>query len=246
MPLPNSILISFLALMAGILWLIYRGMTQLMERAAIDGPKRKRVLILAFGGILGWLSFLAIVAKIGFFADFSNFPPRVPVALIPPVIVGILLLRNATVKKILQHTPPGWLIYPQAFRFPLELILWGMLITGVGPVQMTFEVYNFDIITGITAPIVAWLVFQRATLSRRFAIAWNFMGLTFIVIVLTIAVLSFPNDTLRYFMDEPSTRVVAYWPIIWLPGFVVPFAVWLHLLSLKQLLTQKAQLNEAL
>ena len=40
----------------------------------------------------------------------------------------------------------------------------------------------------------------------------------------------------RYFINEPANTIVTEFPIIWLPGFLVPLAYGLHFLSLRQLL----------
>ena len=37
----------------------------------------------------------------------------------------------------------------------------------------------------------------------------------------------------------PPNYMVAYWPMVWLPGFVAPFAMMLHLFSLRQLFRMK-------
>jgi hypothetical protein len=40
-------------------------------------------------------------------------------------------------------------------------------------------------------------------------------------------------------MNEPANTVIAYFPFVWLPGFVVPVAYTLHLLSIKKCLLEK-------
>lgn len=235
MQLPDSIFFSFLTLTFALVIVLLVGLKKVMQRANYDKGKQQKVLLFTFLGVLAWLLILTGLAVAGFFSDFDAMPPRVPVAVVPPLLIGFLILSRPKVKALLTHMPPSWAIYPQVFRVPLELILWGMLVTGIGPVQMTFEGYNFDILSGISAPIIAWLVFHKKVLPKGIAIVWNFIGLTLVAVIVTIAVLSFPIPGIQYFMEEPSNRAVAFWPLIWLPGFVVPLAVWLHVVSLKQL-----------
>jgi hypothetical protein len=52
--------------------------------------------------------------------------------------------------------------------------------------------------------------------------------------IVIISILSTPTP-FRFFMNEPANTIVAAWPFIWLPGFVVPMAFLLHVFSLKQL-----------
>ena len=44
----------------------------------------------------------------------------------------------------------------------------------------------------------------------------------------------------RQFMNEPANTIIATFPLIWLPGVLVPFALVGHVLGLRQL----ARLNQ--
>jgi hypothetical protein len=108
---------------------------------------------------------------------------------------------------------------------------------GKLPIQLTFEGRNFDIISGITAPIVAFLL-SKNLVSRGVVIVWNVVSLGLLINVVATAVLSLPTP-FRVFMNEPANRIVAEFPVIWLPGLLVPLAYGLHFLSLRQLLIPK-------
>jgi hypothetical protein len=56
-------------------------------------------------------------------------------------------------------------------------------------------------------------------------------------IVIT-AILSTPSPW-RVFMNEPANYVVTWFPISWLPGFLVPLAYYLHFISLKQMFQKR-------
>ena len=62
------------------------------------------------------------------------------------------------------------------FRLPLELAMHEMYERGVMPVQMSYSGRNFDIVTGISAFVVAWLVAQGRG-GRLLITIWNLMGL---------------------------------------------------------------------
>jgi hypothetical protein len=108
-----------------------------------------------------------------------------------------------------------------------------MLLTFL-PVQMTFEGRNFDILVGVSAPLIAVLAF-RGKLSKKALLIWNVACLGLLLNIVITAILSTPSPW-RVFMSEPANDVVAYFPISWLPGLLVPLAYYLHLLSVKQLL----------
>jgi hypothetical protein len=125
----------------------------------------------------------------------------------------------------------------QSFRFFVEILLWMLFAVGLVPVQMTFEGYNFDILSGISAVVIALLT-ARGKISRTGLIIWNVVCLLLLINIVTIAILSTPSPV-RVFMNEPVNRIVTYFPVSLLPGFLVPLAYMLHFFSLRQLLSEK-------
>jgi hypothetical protein len=63
---------------------------------------------------------------------------------------------------------------------------------------------------------------------------WNAAGVAILANVVFHAQLAAPTPY-RLFVTEPSTALLATAPYIWLPGFLVPLALWLHAASLLQL-----------
>jgi hypothetical protein len=179
----------------------------------------------------GWLVVTAVLAAAGLFTDFSRIPPRIVVALAPPLLVIVWLCRSAAVGRLLDEIPAAWLVYSQAFRILMELILWQLYVVGAIPAIMTFEGRNVDILVGLTAPLIAW----RCLAGRaRAAVWWNVAGILILLNVVVRAQLSTP--TFRFFVTQPPVTFIAYVPWIWLPAFLVPLAWALHALSIRQLL----------
>ncbi|MFK7934577.1 MAG: hypothetical protein AB8G22_13790, partial [Saprospiraceae bacterium] len=54
--------------------------------------------------------------------------------------------------------------------------------------------------------------------------------------VLIIGIFSNPSP-FRVFLNEPSSIFVNQFPFIWIVSFIVPFALAMHIFSLRQLLT---------
>lgn len=190
--------------------------------------------------ITAWLISLAFLAKQGFFFKHIDvIPPRIllPVGIMVVLIIVLTILKR--IGTILDEIPVTWLIYPQVFRVLIEIVLWQLHQRGHVPEQMTFEWLNFDIIAGITAPIVAFLCFGQGRNLRIVGIIWNILGLGLLLNIVTIAVISFP--AIAYY-DQPNT-FVAWFPYIWLPGFAVPFAMFLHAMSLRQLIRRGRKKN---
>ena len=127
-----------------------------------------------------------------------------------------------------------WIVYAQSFRMIMEFILWLLYRYSIIPVQMTFAGRNFDILIGFTAPFVAYFCFIKKTWSPKVALIWNFAGLLLLGNIVVVALLSTPYP-FRVFMNEPANTLVFSFPFVWLPAFVVPFALLLHLISIKRL-----------
>ena len=116
----------------------------------------------------------------------------------------------------------------------VEILLWLGYLGGFVPPQMTFEWLNYDIIAGLTAILAGRVFFSNGRIRRTEAIIWNIFGIVLLINILLIAALSTPSP-FQLFYIEPENTFVAYFPFIWIPGFFVPFALSMHLFSLKQL-----------
>ncbi|MGB0429716.1 MAG: hypothetical protein ACPGLV_04520 [Bacteroidia bacterium] len=184
--------------------------------------------------LIVWLMLLAILSFLGFFQNFDAMPPRPFFVVIISLIGIVLLVRNKTYREIIKAVPPQFIITFQAFRIPLELWLWLLFVNEIIPVQMTFEGYNFDVVPAILAPMVGYLVFVKKAVPVWLAKAWNYFGIITVLTIVTIAALSMPSP-IREFMNEPANTIIAFFPYIWLPGFLVPLALLLHVSSLIQL-----------
>lgn len=186
--------------------------------------------------LLLWLSLLSILSVTGFFRDFSALPPHLIVALGPPILFTLYILFSRKTGQLLAVTPASALIYLQSFRILVEFLLWLLFRQHIIPSQMTFEGRNWDLLTGISAPIVAYL-YNKGGITKTALIVWNIAGLLLLFNIVTIAILSTPSP-IRIFMNDPANTIIAEFPFIWLPGYIVPVAFLLHCFSLKQLLQQ--------
>lgn len=183
--------------------------------------------------IVAWLILLGLLSLHGFFSDFSSLPPRLIVALLPPLLLVLLFTRSRSGKEFLRQIQPQWLIYPQAFRILVEVSLWLLVRHGSLPVQMSLEGRNFDILTGLLAFPVGYYCFVKKTWSPRIALLYNIAGLILLLNIVAVTMFSLPTP-LRVFHNQPDSGLVATFPFIYLPGFLVPLAYSLHILSLGQ------------
>ena len=106
-------------------------------------------------------------------------------------------------------------------------------VEGLMPVQMSFSGFNFDILTGISATVVALVLAFRPG-SLLLVRIWNTAGVVLLVNILVIAVVSAPTP-IRLFHNEPANEWIAHAPWVWLPAVYVLAAVLGHILVFRRL-----------
>ncbi len=227
----------WLLLAVGMLTIILIGLQMALQKSGLEKKVKQKIFTRTTAVSLIWLVLLSVLSLNGFFSDFDKLPPRPLFAIIIPLPFVFAFAFSKTGTQLLCVIPKHWLIFIQSFRVIVELLLWSAFIHNTMPVQMTFEGRNFDVLTGILALPVGYLLMKK-NYSTRFAIAFNIIGIILLINVLTIAVLSMPTP-LRYFMNEPSNALVVRFPFILLPGVMVPIAYSMHIFSLRQLLKEK-------
>ncbi|HEV8474534.1 MAG TPA: hypothetical protein VGR82_17285 [Methylomirabilota bacterium] len=190
-------------------------------------------------GLAIWLGALGALAAEGFFLDFTAMPPRLLMVLLLPLAIGLLLLPTHGTRHFLAVTPPELLVYAQVFRVIMELILWALALQGRAPSLITFEGRNIDVLVGLTAVPVGWMVVARHRWPVAVAQVWNVAGIVILANVVIHAQLSAPT-AYQVFHTQPSSAFIGTFPYVWLPGFVVPLAFWLHAASLVQLARRPA------
>ena len=100
---------------------------------------------------------------------------------------------------------------------------------------MTFEGINFDILSGITAPFIAYLGYHRKVLSKTVLLIWNLICLGLLVNIAFHGILSVPSPFQRFGFEQPNIGLT-YFPYVFLPGLIVPTVLFAHLSSIRQLL----------
>jgi hypothetical protein len=176
----------------------------------------------------------AALAQSGTLSVWSARPPRLLLLPLCAFAAFLTLGRTAVAKTLMTNTPRSWPIAAQTFRVGVELVLFAFHAAGEAPLQVTFEGRNFDILVGATAPVVAWLV-QRRRVRPAVVAVWNGLGLAILTNTIVTVVTSIPGPLHRDWPGEPFTAIAA-WPLVWLPAFLAPLAVFFHVVSLRQTL----------
>jgi len=193
-----------------------------------------RALVLGGLALVGWLVGTLVLAATGVLRQFDRRPP--PVALfLAAVLAGATWLACSGIGwRLARGLTFTTLVGLQAFRWPLELLMHRAAVEGVMPVQMSYGGRNFDIVTGITAALLA-LVLARRTLPRAVVATWNVLGAALLLNVLVIAVRSMPF--IAAFGPDRLNTWIAYPPFVWLPALLVPVALAGHIVIFRKLVS---------
>lgn len=178
-----------------------------------------------------WLFFQAILALGGFFLKTDSMPPRLMLFGLFPALLTILLYFIFARPNFIEKLPLKTLTLLHIIRIPVELVLFWLFQQKLVPQLMTFEGRNFDILSGISAPIVFWLAFRNGKINRPLLVIWNIVALGLLFNIVVNAILSFPFPFQQFAFDQPN-RGILYFPFIWLPTIVVPIVLFSHLAGL--------------
>jgi hypothetical protein len=185
--------------------------------------------------ILVWLALQAAISLTGFYTVTTGLPPRFMLLLLPPIVFIAMLFFTKKGRGTIDSFDVKTLTLLHIVRIPVELTLYWLYLHKVVPGAMTFEGRNFDILCGLSAPIVYYFGYVKNILSRNVLIAWNIICLLLLANIVFTAVLSAPFPFQKLGFGQPSIALF-YFPFVWLPGGIVPIVLFTHLVVLKKLL----------
>ena len=206
-------------------------LTVLFLYLAAQKNNKLGLLIILIGGVQ------AVLSINGYYADTSIQPPPL-IFLIPPVMV--LIIATFISKKgraFIDTLNPKYLTILHVVRIPVELCLYWLFIGKYVPEIMTFSGWNYDIIAGLTAPLIFYFGYIKKKLKPSVLLTWNIICLGLLLTIITIALLSAPLPFQQLAFDQPNIGVL-YFPFIWLPGTIVPIVMFSHLVSIRYLIRQ--------
>jgi hypothetical protein len=182
--------------------------------------------------LITWILYIGGLSLTGIFEN-DSFPPRIALLLVLPAFVLFAwFFTRKRFKVIIDNTPASWPVNFQSFRIVVEVLIYGCVVEGILPRAASFAGYNFDIMIGITAPIIAFLLLREGRQSSGLIIAWNIIGL------MTLAVVVFILITHAYFFglwgqtESILKKGFGLFPYTFLAGFFMPLAVFMHIFSI--------------
>lgn len=181
-----------------------------------------------------WIFLQSWLAVRGFYNDPRTMTYRFPLLIIP-VIVLSLLARSKMGRGFMARLDLGSLTLFHVIRVPVEMTLYWLSVRGGLPHAMSIWAgENFDIITGLSAPVVYYLAFVKRSMSDRALAIWNVTGLILLTMPVVLALLSLPARYRIFGFGRPDIAI-GYFPFIVLPAALVPLTYFAHFATLKRL-----------
>ena len=182
-----------------------------------------------------WLILQAFISISGFYTVTSGTPPRFALLLMPPVIFVVILFFSNTGRQTIDIFNLKTLTLLQTVRIPVELTLYWLYLHKAVPQVMTFEGRNFDILCGLTVPLIYYFGYINNRLGKRIILAWNIVCLLLLANIIVLALLSGPFVFQMFGFGQPNIALF-YFPFIWLPCFIVPAVLFAHLAAIRKIL----------
>ncbi|MFK7814027.1 MAG: hypothetical protein AB8B59_16135 [Maribacter sp.] len=190
------------------------------------------------GGFIIWLALQASLAYFGFYLGVSSNPFKFLLAAPPALILILSVFISKKGRTWVQTLSLKKMTLIHMVRIPVELTLYWLFIYKMVPELMTFSGRNFDILAGITAPIIYYLAFYKKVIGRKGLLVWNIVCLLLLLNIIVNAILSAPIPIQQFAFEQPNLAIL-HFPVIWLPTFVVPIALFSHFVAISKLLKTK-------
>ena len=188
-----------------------------------------------YGGLILWTIYLLVLDQSGILRSMVN-PPRIPLLVILPAFILIVwFFVSGKHRPFTQNIPIWQPVLIQSFRIGVEFLILGIYLNGIGPVQATFEGYNFDIVSGLLAIPTAWFLYKKMSFAKIAAWIWSILSLLLLANIVFIFNTLVMRPEMWGFAENPISVEFTKMPYILIAGFYMPFAVFLHAFTLTQL-----------
>jgi len=185
--------------------------------------------------LLGWLAIQIIITFSGFYHNTQVLPPRIFLTgVFPTIVMTFALFLTKQGKQFLDSLDAKALTILHTIRIPVEIVLLWLFLQGAIPEIMTFEGRNFDILAGLTAPLIYYFGFVKNKLSRNAMLIWNFVSIALLLNIVITATLCIESPIQQFAFDQPN-RAILYFPMSWLPTCVVPVVMFSHFATIRWL-----------
>lgn len=214
--------------------LIFRAISS-STKDKLTGNRYKLITLLFFAL---WQVYTYLIASSGYLESLE-FPPRFALFLILPLFIFTFsFLISQRKKPWIKAIPMEWLIHIQSFRILVEILFVMSVSEGVLHSEVTIEGYNFDMVFGATAAIIGF-AYMKKRISEKAVLIWNYLGILVLASVIFVFTSSIYLPELYGYKTTPATVEFTKYPYILVAGFLMPIAVFIHVLSIVKYYQEK-------
>jgi hypothetical protein len=196
--------------------------------------RMRRQAVWGFGVLLvTWLLAALALSWIGIYRGGADRIPTIQYGVLIPIVAGIALFwRWETLKGALEVVPLQWIVTVQVYR-ALGATFLILYAAGHLPGEFAWPAGVGDITVGLLAPAVGLAYARGMRGAAGYVRIWNLLGISDLVVALTLGVLTSPSPLQRFAFSAPNELVSAF-PLAMIPVFMVPLSILLHLAVLKK------------
>lgn len=185
--------------------------------------------------LLVWLLIQSVLGWAGFFENTESLPPRIMAfGILPNLIAMIVAFRTKKGRDLIDRINLKTLTWMHTIRIPVEITLTLLYHAGLVSVLMTWEGTNWDILSGLSAPVIALIAFGGGEVKKKLLLIWNVIALVLLLNVVITAALAFPSPIQQLAFDQPNLAILSF-PYNLLPAVVVPIVMFGHFVAIRRL-----------
>lgn len=185
------------------------------------------VLLVVWAGVSSWMAISGVFQSEPFLSSWPAFwVAFVAVAIVMTPLMVSCEARE-TVRSVIDTTPMHWMVGFQAMR---SLAIGGVMKALNGEFSRYFGLYIGipDMIFGLSALLVAWMVYRKRV-GTGTLIIWNLFGAMIIVpFGLVLLQMGLPGPWM-HFDETPGISTIFEFPMALAPTVVVPLFVMVNL-----------------
>jgi hypothetical protein len=222
-----------------IIAVVLKGLGLSLARAAAPAVSRLRAWLSISVVLLAWYGVSTYLAVHDVFraSRVTKFP-ALPLAVFLPIIAGLWwIFRSRIMAQVIDATPLSWLIGVQVYRV-IGVVFLILLGAGQLPREFALPAGSGDVLVGLLALLVAWVVRSGSKRALMAAYVWNALGILDFVVAMATGFLTSPGPLHLLAVEHPNLIGTAY-PLVMIPAFLVPFSSILHGLCLWKLRRQR-------
>jgi len=220
----------------GPVFLAYVALIGTVVAATLMRRLPRRAALTGLAGLLVWLAYAGAIGYSGLLSDPTVRPPGMAI-LVAPILTCLVgwVGVGSFGGLLVRYVPLSVILLLQSFRVGVEVVLHLLWQAGRLPHLMTLEGGNVEIIIALTAPLLAWIT-MRGQHRSKLVWLWNVAGLLSLLNVVARAVLTAPGPLNLIHADVPNLAMGQF-PFSFIPGFMVPLALILHVLAFRAMRT---------